>query len=103
MVGDSIFKYQHLSNNINLSEINKSLRVIRPDFPTLNNNDVTMLRSGGGTLIYHQLAFYTYLIDLDFTFEDDQYKVFSGYLYDKFDSYRKSIKRDMKLNNIIGN
>ncbi len=99
-VSSNSIEYQLFCDNINLLELNRELKLINPELPLLNNNDIVIFRTGGGTVIYNQPNYDTYLIDLDFILSD-QYRVFDSYLYDKFDNYRKIIKREMKLNSII--
>lgn len=99
LIGDNIFEYHYLTDTSNLIELNKHI----DGYPKLNNSDAEVLRSGGGTGLYLEKnpEVFIYIINIDFVLYEDGYKIFDNYLYEKFESIRKSIKRDMKINLII--
>lgn len=105
-----IFIYSNIVNEINLSEWNKIVRKIDERYPILDSNDIYLMRTIGGTVIYRDNnEDLTYLIDMDFMRSQFQPKLAAThrntlqdpYLYDKFESFRKSIKRDMELNEVL--
>lgn len=94
---EGVFEYEHIINSSSLLEINRVLKYT----PILNNNDIEMLHSCGGTVIFKENNSWIlhYLIDLDFKKHDptadvqlkDEWKSKVKFLID-------SVKRDIKLN-----
>jgi hypothetical protein len=110
---EGVFEYDHIINSSSLFEINKVLRSSNTfatnsigkeyPLPSLNNNDMELMQSCGGTVIFMEDNSWIihYLIDLDFKKHDPTADV---QLKDEWKSKVRflieSVKRDIKLNMI---
>jgi hypothetical protein len=104
IVGEDRFEYSYITDKISLPEFNKGVS----GYPLLGSNDINLVGHGGGTVVFiannnwgyaevDKLSDgdHVYVIDIDFVLNMKGYKVFDNSLYDKFESIRKSVKRDM--------
>lgn len=100
LVGDDKLEYSYISDKIDVGEINRMLTTL--EYPILGGSDSVLLRSGGGTVVcITQKSEFVYIIDIDYAW--DASKTYDSYLSDKFESIRKSITRDIKLDKIWEN
>lgn len=103
VVNDNKFEYCFITDTINLLEWNKILKTSHNYYPQLDSNDTSLMRDIGGTVIYRSNNNdYTYLIDIDFVFTQGyRQSLEDPYLLDKFETFRKSVKRDMELSKVL--
>lgn len=110
LISDSKFEHEFISDKCDLPTLNR-LVMLSSRFaniynesgrylPLLNGSDSSLIRSVGGTVIYREGKEYLYLIDIDFVI-DKNFNPADDSLYYIFNDIRKSLKRDIKINDII--
>ena len=105
-LGDDIFEYSKFIKTDSLFEINSKLKtfdfsdVSQKGTHILNGNDMSLLRTIGGTVIFKEEHDWiiNYLVDIDFNGDVDNK---GEEIFFKFSDIRKSVLRDIKIGEII--
>lgn len=100
-----IFEYEHFSDTLSLPIINNFIKSIdEVNYPLANSNDIDLIRSSGGTIIYFNRGIESSvcIIDLDFKYHDgEKYQSFDSEMRNRFGSIRLKIKRDLSIDNLL--
>jgi hypothetical protein len=102
LVSDSKFEHEFISDKCDLPTLNRLVMLSSSGryLPLLNSSDASLIKSVGGTVIYREGKEYSYLIDIDFVINKN-FNPADKSLYHIFNDIRKSLKRDIKINDII--
>jgi hypothetical protein len=99
-LGDDIFQYIWIGNNLSLLDLNKNRKLSK--FPKLNNNDYEMIKNSGGTVLYKKDTITWWLVNINLTqILEDEIILTNSALKVKIINIIDSLKRDIKLNQII--
>ena len=102
IIGDNIFEYSYFGDSTSLLDLNKRIKEFKSyTYPLLSSSDTGLFKSSGGTVMYRHDDKFVYLVNLDHNRDPNAYNILDDYLLNKFESFRVSIKRDIKLNQII--
>ena|ERR1022692_1736173 len=104
---DYKFEYSYIGDKLDLRILNKYIQTeYNYSIPLMNGDDISIIKNGGGTVMHvngnisESKSEWYYLIDLDFN-RAESYEILDNYLYDKFESIRQGIKRDIKLTEVL--
>jgi hypothetical protein len=99
-VGDKIFDYEWVgNNNLSILELNKNSKL--STFPKLNNNDYSMIKNSGGTVLYKKDDVIYWLVNIEHTLDEKVGVILGKELTDMVYNIISGIKRDIKLNYIV--
>jgi len=99
-VGDKIFDYEWLgNNNLSILELNKNSKL--STFPKLNNNDYSMIKNSGGTVLCKKDDVIYWLVNIEHTLDEKVGVILGKELTDMVYNIISGIKRDIKLNYIV--
>jgi hypothetical protein len=98
-VGDKIFDYELVGNKLSILELNKNSKL--STFPKLNNDDYSMIKYSGGTVLYQKDDVIHWLVNIEHTLDEKVDVILGKELTDMVYNIISVIKRDIKLNYII--
>jgi len=98
-IGNDLFEYEWISNKLSILELNNNVKLSL--FPKLNNNDFSMIKNSGGTVLYKEGDIIYWLVNINHI-QDEKIGVILGKeLTDIVHNTINRIKRDIKLNSIV--
>jgi hypothetical protein len=98
-IGNDLFEYEWISNKLSILELNNNVKLSL--FPKLNNNDFSMIKNSGGTVLYKEGDIIYWLVNINHI-QDEKIGVILGKeLTDIVHNNINRIKRDIKLNSIV--
>jgi hypothetical protein len=98
-IGNDLFEYEWISNKLSILELNNNVKLSL--FPKLNNDDFSMIKNSGGTVLYKEGDIIYWLVNINHI-QDEKIGVILGKeLTDIVHNTINRIKRDIKLNSIV--
>jgi hypothetical protein len=98
-IGNDLFEYEWISNKLSILELNNNVKLSL--FPKLNNDDFSMIKNSGGTVLYKEGDIIYWLVNINHI-QDEKIGVILGKeLTDIVHNIINRIKRDIKLNSIV--
>jgi hypothetical protein len=98
-IGNDLFEYEWISNKLSILELNNNVKLSL--FPKLNNDDFSMIKNSGGTVLYKEGDIIYWLVNINHI-QDEKIGVILGKeLTDIVYNTINRIKRDIKLNSIV--
>ena len=98
-IGNDLFEYEWISNKLSILELNNNVKLSL--FPKLNNDDFSMIKNSGGTVLYKEGDIIYWLVNINHI-QDEKIGVILGKeLADIVHNIINRIKRDIKLNSIV--
>jgi hypothetical protein len=98
-VGDKIFDYEWVGNKLSILELNKNGKLSA--FPKLNNDDYSMIKNSGGTVLYRENDIIHWLVNINHILDEKVGVILGKELTDIVNGIINSIKRDIKLCRLI--
>jgi hypothetical protein len=98
-IGNDLFEYEWISNKLSILELNNNVKLSL--FPKLNNDDFSMIKNSGGTVLYKEGDIIYWLVNINHI-QDEKIGVILGKeLTEITHNTINRIKRDIKLNSIV--